>query len=394
MDDADAGKSKFISTAYVMGMDRFAEYGLRGDQDELLRRAFRDAFQRAGLSRAQLGQAMEWYKERGQHLGGDVAKLTESFGEFAVEKGWASQHLEAAVSVYGQISEQGPAAVLAPAPSPEDDAATIKRADELLRTNPDAYWRDFELQEAVFEARAPGGRAGDGTGGGRLRHRAPHRPTRLRQVRRDAPRPTQAAPRRQAQPPSSPRICRLPRSAGVRRRARCPADPGGRFATARPGPGKAVSHGGARPGAGRPGGNGKKAAPRAISLFIVHEESNPNLCRVGLTKSNPVVLLSSMQTLNWRPLKLAAVLRVENPAQAAAIDRELTARLSSFSRGNGWFAVAPDRIVAEFHTAATACESPGLAPDYQRGTWGGRRPGSGRRRKTASPDMETPAPAE
>jgi hypothetical protein len=28
-------------------MDRFAEYGLRGDQDELLRRAFRDAFQRA-----------------------------------------------------------------------------------------------------------------------------------------------------------------------------------------------------------------------------------------------------------------------------------------------------------------------------------------------------------
>jgi hypothetical protein len=168
-------------------MDRFIEYGLRSDADEQIRRAFRDAFQRAGLSRAQLGQAMDWYKERGQHLGGDVAKLTESFGEFAVEKGWASQHLEAAVSVYGQISEQGPAAVLAPAPSPEDDAATIKRADELLRTNPDAYWRDFELQEAVFEARAPGGRAGDGTGGGRLRHRAPHRPTRLRQVRRDAP---------------------------------------------------------------------------------------------------------------------------------------------------------------------------------------------------------------
>jgi hypothetical protein len=146
-------EKKFIPAVYVTGMDRFAEYGLRGDQDELVRRAFRDAFQRAGLSRAQLGQAMEWYKERGQHLGGDVAKLTESFGEFAVEKGWASQHLEAAVSVYGQISEQGPAAMLAPAPSPEEDAATVARADELLRTNPDAYWRDVELQESVLEAR-------------------------------------------------------------------------------------------------------------------------------------------------------------------------------------------------------------------------------------------------
>jgi hypothetical protein len=134
-------------------MDRFAEYGLRGDQDELLRRAFRDAFQRAGLSRAQLGQALDWYKERGQHLGGDVAKLTESFGEFAVEKGWASQHLEAAVSVYGQIAEQGPTAMLTPAPSPEGDAAAIARADELLRTEPDEYWRDHELQEAVLEAR-------------------------------------------------------------------------------------------------------------------------------------------------------------------------------------------------------------------------------------------------
>jgi hypothetical protein len=35
------------------------------------------------------------------------------------------------------IAEQGPAAVLA-TPSPEEDAATIARADELLRANPDA----------------------------------------------------------------------------------------------------------------------------------------------------------------------------------------------------------------------------------------------------------------
>jgi hypothetical protein len=37
-------------------------------------------------------------------------------------------------------------------PSAEDDAATIAKADELLRTNADAYWADQALQEAQLEA--------------------------------------------------------------------------------------------------------------------------------------------------------------------------------------------------------------------------------------------------
>jgi hypothetical protein len=41
---------------------------------------------------------------------------------------------------------------MSPAPSPGEDAATIARASELLRTNPDAYWRDHDLQEAQLEA--------------------------------------------------------------------------------------------------------------------------------------------------------------------------------------------------------------------------------------------------
>jgi hypothetical protein len=41
---------------------------------------------------------------------------------------------------------------MSPAPSVEEDAATIARASELLRTDPNAYWRDAELQEAQFEA--------------------------------------------------------------------------------------------------------------------------------------------------------------------------------------------------------------------------------------------------
>jgi hypothetical protein len=40
---------------------------------------------------------------------------------------------------------------MAPAPSAEEDAATIATADELLRTKPDAYWRDHDIQEAALE---------------------------------------------------------------------------------------------------------------------------------------------------------------------------------------------------------------------------------------------------
>jgi hypothetical protein len=134
-------------------MDRYTQFGLRGDTDEQIRRAVRDGFKRAGLSPAQLTEALTWYRDRGQRLGGDPAKLAESFSEFAASKGWQAEQQDAAVSVYGLIRDQGPAAVMAPAPSTEVDVATIAKADELLRTNADAYWRDYDLQEAVLEAR-------------------------------------------------------------------------------------------------------------------------------------------------------------------------------------------------------------------------------------------------
>jgi hypothetical protein len=76
----------------------------------------------------QLAQAMEWYRDRGQHLGGDAAKLTESFAGFATSKAWPDAQRDATVGIYGQVRDQGPAAVMSPAPSAEDDAATITRA--------------------------------------------------------------------------------------------------------------------------------------------------------------------------------------------------------------------------------------------------------------------------
>jgi hypothetical protein len=132
-------------------MDRYSQFGLRGDADEQLRRAVRDGFKRAGLSSTQLTQAMVWYKDH-VRPGMDEAKLAESFAEFAATKRWGAEQRDAAVSVYGQVRDQGPAAVMSPAPSTEEDAATLARAHELLRTDPNAYWRDVELQETQFEA--------------------------------------------------------------------------------------------------------------------------------------------------------------------------------------------------------------------------------------------------
>jgi hypothetical protein len=132
-------------------MDRYTQFGLRGDADEQIRRAVRDGFKRAGLSNAQLTEAMEWYRDH-VRPGMDEAKLAESFNEFAAAKNWATEQRDAAVSVYGQVRDQGPAAVVSPAPSTEEDAATLARGHELLRSDPNAYWRDAELQEAQYEA--------------------------------------------------------------------------------------------------------------------------------------------------------------------------------------------------------------------------------------------------
>jgi hypothetical protein len=133
-------------------MDRYSQFGLRGDEDDLFRRAVRDGFKRAGLGNDRLTQALEWFRDS-VRPGMDQAQLAVSFNEFAASKGWPAEHLTAAVAVYGAVRDQGPAAVMSPAPTSEEDVAMIARADELLRSNPEGYWRDHELQEAVLEAR-------------------------------------------------------------------------------------------------------------------------------------------------------------------------------------------------------------------------------------------------
>jgi hypothetical protein len=133
-----------------MRTDRHAEFGLT-EADDRFYRAVRDGFRASGLGRAQLTEALTWYRDHGQQLGGDATKLAESFSEFVLSKGWSAEHLVAATSVQAAIQERGPDAVIA-TPTPDEDRATIERATELLRKDADAYWRDTELQELQLEA--------------------------------------------------------------------------------------------------------------------------------------------------------------------------------------------------------------------------------------------------
>jgi hypothetical protein len=82
----------------------------------------------------------------------DESAAFASFSDFATNKGWDASQLVAAQSVYTAIQTQGPDAVMAPTPTPDEDKATIAKANELLAKDATAYWADADLQEAMFEA--------------------------------------------------------------------------------------------------------------------------------------------------------------------------------------------------------------------------------------------------
>jgi hypothetical protein len=133
-------------------MDRYLDFGIRSEADEQIRRCFRDAFARAGLSHEQFLDALAWYRDHGRQIGADPIKLAQNFHEYAAGRGWQPEQLAVAISTYDLIAEQGPAAALEPT-SAESDADVIARADALLKSDPAAYWADETLQELALEAR-------------------------------------------------------------------------------------------------------------------------------------------------------------------------------------------------------------------------------------------------
>ena len=132
-------------------MHRYREFGLISEQDEVLRRAFRDGFKRAGLSFAQFLDALAWYRDHARPTA-DEAQLADAFAQFAADNGWPAEQRDGVLDLYRAIRDNGPAAAMQ-APLPDEDRATVARADELLRNDPARYWSDIGVQDAVFEAR-------------------------------------------------------------------------------------------------------------------------------------------------------------------------------------------------------------------------------------------------
>jgi hypothetical protein len=137
-------------------MHRYREFGLVSDQDEILRRAFRDGFRRAGLSFAQFLDALAWYRDHARRGAkdelADEAQLADAFAQFAADKGWPVEQRDGALDLYRAVRDDGPDAVMQ-APRPDEDRATLALADDLLRSDPARYWGNAELQDAAFEAR-------------------------------------------------------------------------------------------------------------------------------------------------------------------------------------------------------------------------------------------------
>jgi len=133
-------------------MHRYREFGLLSDQDELLRRAFRDGFRRAGLSFSQFLDTLAWYRDH-VRAGAGEEQLVEAFSLFAADSGWSAEHRDCALDAYRAIRDNGAEAVIAPAPHPDADRAAIAEGEQMLRSDPARYWRDAAFQDALFDAR-------------------------------------------------------------------------------------------------------------------------------------------------------------------------------------------------------------------------------------------------
>jgi hypothetical protein len=110
-----------------MSMDRFAEFGLT-EADTPFYKAVRDGFKASGLTRAQLNEALGWYRDVVHGRPGlDESALYSSFFDFATNRGWDTAQIVAAQGIRDTIQTHGVEAVMVPAPTAAEDAATIER---------------------------------------------------------------------------------------------------------------------------------------------------------------------------------------------------------------------------------------------------------------------------
>jgi hypothetical protein len=139
---------------------RFREYGLSDDDADLVN-SFRHAARRAGWSSGRVEEAFAWFKERGHGQMSPEARM-QSFREFVGARGWGDAETDQALGWFNDTAsriESGRALDLPPAPTAQEDATRRAELEGLMRTDPDAYWRDAGLQDELYEinARAEGG---------------------------------------------------------------------------------------------------------------------------------------------------------------------------------------------------------------------------------------------
>jgi len=143
---------------------RFEAYGLTAADADLVN-SVRFAARRAGWSGRKLEQAFEWFKDHATDLGRmTVEQRIASFQEFTAARGWRAPEVESALGWFGEAQsalDRGQAPPLPPAPTREQDTARRAEIDRLMQEDPDAYWRNQDVQDELYEinARADGSSA-------------------------------------------------------------------------------------------------------------------------------------------------------------------------------------------------------------------------------------------
>jgi hypothetical protein len=125
---------------------------IRSVQDRALIRTVRHLARQAGATHQQFEKLLDAYDE-GVARGLSGAALKTYIAEDPVVSRFSPEltsQLDA--EVYTPIIERGAEALAPTEPTADEDMATIKRAEALLRDDAKACWRDGELQEAYSEA--------------------------------------------------------------------------------------------------------------------------------------------------------------------------------------------------------------------------------------------------
>jgi hypothetical protein len=111
--------------------------------------ALRDQFRAAGLSRQALEAGVSWYESLGNRSMTQEERAA-SFQDFMAQRGFGDA-VPQIMGAYDAVLTHGPEASMARR-SAADDVRVIELAQQKLKSDPDGYWRDFDLLEDYSEA--------------------------------------------------------------------------------------------------------------------------------------------------------------------------------------------------------------------------------------------------